>query len=79
MLNFERSHWKKCLLLTLLWFLTTKLNSSHNKFCLDCSLSNSSNAPLDNNTFAKETLFFFPKMLSSTDQKTPNLSQIDCK
>ena len=56
-------------------FETTKLNSDHDKFCLDRSLSNFSKALLGNNTFAVETLFFFSKMLSNTDWKTSNLSQ----
>ena len=50
-------------------------NSDYDKFSLDHSLSNYSKALLDNNTFAIETLFFFSKMLSNTDRKTPNLSQ----
>ena len=49
-------------------FETTKLNSDHDKFRLGRSLSNSSKAPLDNNTFAIETLFFFSKMLSNQVQ-----------
>ena len=56
-------------------FETTKLNSDHDKFCLDHSLSNFSKALLDNNAFTIETLFFFSKMLSNTDRKTSNLSQ----
>ena len=39
-------------------FETTKLNSDHDKFCLDSSLSNFSKTPLDNNTFAIETFVF---------------------
>ena len=53
----------------------TKLNSDHDKFCLECSLSNFSKALLDNNTFAIEALFFLSKMLSNTNRKTSNLSQ----
>ena len=55
-------------------FETTKLSSGYDNFCLDHS-SNFSKALLDNNTFAIETLFFFSKMLSNTDRKTPNFSQ----
>ena len=42
---------------------------------LDSSLCNYSKAPLENNTFAIETVFFLFKLLSNTDWNTPNLSQ----
>ena len=51
------------------------LTHDHDQFCLDRSLFNFSKPPLGNNIFMIETLFFFSKMLSSTDRKTFNLLQ----